>query len=102
MEKETKYSLFGNIRYAYHTLFHKCAWMRLGVIGIILTHLGGTILQTVTMPVIVASITQKGTPKHFMFAVIGLLAAYLLLYYLGVFVEQWCFFYYENTQKREF
>ncbi len=102
MEKEIKYSLFSNIRYAYYTLFQKCAWMRLGVVGTILTHLGSTVLQTVTLSVIVASITQKGTPEHFLFAVVGLLMAYLVLYYLGAFVEQWCFFYYENTQNREF
>ncbi len=102
MEKEMKYSLFSNIRYAYQTLFQKCAWMRLGVIGIILTHLGSTVLQTATLPIIVASITEKGTAEHFLFAVVCLLVAYLVLNYLGGFLEQWCFFYYENTQNREF
>lgn len=102
MEKEMKYSLFSNIRYAYDTLFQKCAWMRLGVIGIILTHLGITVLQTVTLPIIVASITEMGTAVHFLLAVIGLLVAYLVINYLGDFLQQWCSFYYENTQNREF
>ena len=102
MEKEKKYSLFGNISYAYKTLFQKCGWMRIGVIGIVLTDLGSTVLQTVTLPVIVASITEKGTGEHFLLAVIGLLSVYLVLYYLGDFLNRWSSFYYENTQNREF
>ena len=102
MEKEKKYSLFGNIRYAYQTLFRKCGWMRLGVIGIVLTHLGSNVLHTITLPVIVASITEKGTATHFMLAVGGMLLLYLLFYYMSEFIGTWSSFYYENTQNREF
>ena len=68
MEKEKRYSLISNIRYAYRTLFQKCGWMRLGVIGTVITNLGSRVLQTLTLPVIVASITEQGTVKHFLFA----------------------------------
>ena len=102
MEKEKRYSLFSNIRYAYKTLFRKCGWMRLGVIGTVLTDLGNRVLQTITLPVIVASITQRGTMEHFLFAVIGMLLLYLVFYYLSDFIGAWSGFYYENTQNREF
>lgn len=101
-KEEKKYSLFGNIRYAYHTLFQKCGWMRLGVLGTIMTHLGSNVLSTITMPVMVASITEKGTPEHFMLVAGGMLLLYLLLHYIGEFTERWSTFYYENTQNREF
>lgn len=102
MEKEKKYSLFGNIRYAYKTLFQKCGWMRLGVIGTIITNLGSRVLQTLTLPVIVASITEQGTVEHFIFTVVVMLLLYLLCDYLGGFIGDWSGFYYENTQNREF
>jgi len=102
MEEEKKYSLFSNIRYAYKTLFQKCGWMRLGVIGTVLTHLGSNVLSTITLPVIVASITERGTVKHFMLAVVGMLLLYLVCNYLGGFIGEWSGFYYENTQNREF
>ena len=101
-KEEKKYSLFGNIRYAYRTLFQKCGWMRLGVLGTIMTHLGSSVLSTITMPVMVASITEKGTPEHFMLVAGGMLLLYLLLHYIGEFTERWSSFYYENTQNREF
>ena len=102
MEKEKRYSLISNIRYAYKTLFQKCGWMRLGVIGTVVTDLGNRVLQTATLPVIVASITERGTVKHFLFAVVGMLLLYLVLYYFGELVGMWSGFYYENTQNREF
>lgn len=86
MEKEKKYSLFSNIRYAYRTLFQKCGWMRLGVVGTVVTDLGNRVLQTATLPVIVASITEQGTVKHFLFAVVGMLLLYLVFYYLSEFI----------------
>jgi len=101
-EQEKHYSLFGNIRYAYRTLFQKCAWMRLGIIGIILTGLGGTVIQTVTLPVIVASITERGTVKNYLFAVSGMLAVYVAFQFLSRYIGSWSEFYYENTQNREF
>ena len=74
MKKEKKkYSLFGNIRYAYQTLFQKCGWMRLAVPGAVLTHLGSSILYTVTLPVLVASITEQRTASHFLLVVSGML-----------------------------
>ncbi|MDD6036292.1 MAG: ABC transporter ATP-binding protein [Lachnospiraceae bacterium] len=102
MEKEKNYSLFSNIRYAYHTLFQKCGWMRLGVAGTVLTHLGSDVLYTVTLPVIVASITEKRTVEHFLLAVCVMLLLYLVFFYLGGFIGAWSGFYYENTQNREF
>lgn len=97
-----KYSLFGNIRYAYQTLFQKCGWMRFAVLGTVVTDLGGRILQTVTLSVIVASITEHGTGKHFLTAIGGILLLYLVFYYLSTFISEWSSYYYENTQNREF
>lgn len=97
-----KYSLFGNIRYAYQTLFQKCGWMRFAVLGTVVTDLGGRILQTVTLSVIVASITEHGTGKHFLTAIGGILLLYLVFYYLSTFISVWSSYYYENTQNREF
>ncbi|MBQ8799418.1 MAG: ABC transporter ATP-binding protein [Lachnospiraceae bacterium] len=102
MEKEKKYTLFGNIRYAYKTLFKKCGWMRLCVPGTVLTHLGNTVLHTVTLSVLVASITEHKTEGHFMLSVSGLLLAYVVFYYLDDCIGRWSSFYYENTQNREF
>lgn len=97
-----RYSLFGNIRYLYQTLFKKCGWMRLGVLGTIATHLGGKVLQTVTLSAIVASITEQGTERHFLMVISGILLLNLVFYYLSRFIEEWSSYYYENTQNREF
>lgn len=97
-----KYTLFGNIRYAYQTLFQKCGWMRLGVLGTVATDLGGRILQTATLSVIVASITEQGTATHFLMVISGILLLNLVFYYLSRFIEEWSSYYYENTQNREF
>ena len=101
-EQEKHYSLFSNIRYAYRTLFQKCAWMRLGIIGIILTGLGGTVIQTATLPVLVASITERGTVKNYLVAVSFMLLVYVLFQYVSRYIGAWSEFYYENTQNREF
>lgn len=100
--KEKNYSLFSNIRYAYRTLFQKCGWTRLGVIGIVLINLANNVLSAVTMSAIVASITEQGTVKHFLFTIVVILLLYLVFHYLRSFVGEWCEFYYENTQNREF
>lgn len=97
-----KYSLFSNLRYAYHTLFQKCRWMCLGVIGTILLSLGGQVLQTVTLSAIVESITEVGTGTHFLLVISVLLLLHLGVNYLSGFINEWSTFYYENTQNRDF
>ncbi len=99
---EKKYSLFSNIRYAYTTLYKKCGWMRLGVAGTVVMHLCGNVLNTITLPAIVASITEKGTVVHFLLMLSVLLLLYFLINYMGGFIEKWSTYYYENTQNREF
>ena len=101
-EQEKRYSLFSNIRYAYRTLFKKCAWMRLGIIGIILTGLGGTVIQTATLPVMVASITERGTIKNYLVVISIMLLVYVLFQFVSRYIGAWSEFYYENTQNREF
>ena len=101
-EQEKRYSLFSNIKYAYRTLFQKCPWMWLGIIGIILTGLGGTVIQTATLPVIVASITEHGTLKNYLLVISVMLLVYVLFHFVSRYIGAWSEFYYENTQNREF
>lgn len=100
--REKKYTLFGNIRYVYKTLYEVKPAMRLGVYGTIFFYLAGTIISTVTLAAAVASITEKGQTGHYLMVMAVMLAVYLVCQLGNQYTKAWSSFYYETTQNREF
>lgn len=100
--KEKRYSLFGNVRYVYRTLYEVCPKMRLGVYGTIFLDLAGRVVITVTLATAVASITEKGRVSHYMITMAILLTAHIICNYGTQYIRAWGDHYYELTQNREF
>lgn len=100
--KEKKYSLFGNVRYVYQTLFAVKPVMRLGVFGTGFFDLIGRVVGTVTLAAAVASITEQGRIGHYLMVMALMLAVYLFCQIGNQYVRTWSDYYYETAQNREF
>lgn len=100
--KEKKYTVFGNVRYLYRTLYEVKPAMRLGVYGTIFFYLVGRVVGTVTLAAAVASITEKGRTGHYLMVMAVMLAVYLICQFGSQYVKAWSDYYYETTQNREF
>ncbi|MBP5222770.1 MAG: ABC transporter ATP-binding protein [Lachnospiraceae bacterium] len=99
---DKSYSVISNIGYAYRALFRKKPIMIPAVVGICLVYLGGDVVRTLTLPVIVASITRVGTMFHFLITLGILLALFVGLNVISNILSEWSRYYYENIQNREF
>lgn len=100
--KEKKYSLFGNMRYLYKTLYEVKPAMRLGVYGTVFFNLAGQMLGTITLAAVVASITEKGRMGHYLMVMAIVLGVFLLCRFGSQYIKSWSDYYYESTQNREF
>ncbi len=100
--KEKKYSLFGNVRYLYKTLYEVKPAMRLGVYGTVFFNLAGQMLGTITLAAVVASITEKGRMGHYLMVMAIVLGVFLLCRFGSQYIKSWSDYYYESTQNREF
>ncbi len=97
-----KYSLFGNVRYVYKTLYQVKPLMRLGVCGTVFFHLAGRVVGTVTLAAAVGSITERGSMGHYLMVMAVMLVVYLVCQIGSQYVSRWSDHYYETTQNREF
>lgn len=100
--KEKKYTLFGNVRYVNKALYQVKPAMRLGVYGTVFFELAGRVIGTVTLAAAVASITEKGSIRHYLMVMAVMLAVYLLCQIGSQYVAKWREYFYETTQNREF
>lgn len=100
--KEKKYTLFGNVRYVYRTLYEVSPGMRWAVCGTVFFYLAGRVAGTVTLAAAVASITEKGTAGHYLMVMAAMLAVYLICRIGAQYIKAWSDYYYETTQNREF
>lgn len=100
--KEKQYSLFSNVRYVNKILYQVKPAMRLGVYGKIFFNLAGRVVGTVTLAAAVASITEKGSIRHYLLVMAVMLAVYLVSQIGSQYVNRWSEYYYETAQNREF
>ena len=100
--KEKKYSLFGNVRYAYKTLYKVNPVMILGVYGSVFFNLAGSMVGTITLAAVVASITEKGRIEHYLMVMAVMLAVFMICQFGSQYIKSWSDHYYEIAQNREF
>lgn len=100
--QEKKYSLIDNLIYAYKILFQMKPALKIAVPMISIVFLLGKVVETVTMPIAVGTITEGGSGLQFVLYMLGLLAVYILLKFVSNYLREWCFYYYEVAQNREF
>lgn len=100
--KEKKYTLMNNLIYAYRILFKMKPVLKLAVPMISVVFLLGKIVETVTMPIAVAAITEGKAPLTFVLYMLGLLAIYIILHFVSNMLNEWCNYYYEVAQNRDF
>lgn len=100
--EKTKYTLFGNVRYIYQTLYEVKPAMRFGVYGAVFFNLAGRVVGTVTLAAAVASITEQGRTSHYLMVMAVMLAAYLICQIGSQYTRSWSDYYYETTQNRQF
>ena len=101
-EFSRKYSLFSNIRYVNKVLYQVKPAMRLGVYGTVFFNLAGRVAGTVTLAAAVASITERGSIRHYLTVMAVMLAVYLFCQIGSQYVSRWSEYYYETAQNREF
>lgn len=100
--QEKKYSLIDNLIYAYKILFQMKPALKIAVPMISIVFLLGKVVETITMPIAVGTITEGGSGLQFVLYMLGLLAVYILLKFVSNYLREWCFYYYEVAQNREF
>lgn len=76
--------------------------MKFAVPMISIIFLLGKVVETVTMPIAIGTITNGGSALRFILAMLGLLVIYILLNAVSRYLQEWSSYYYEVAQNREF